>query len=101
MRDAPAVVRDLDPPEDQLVVALLEAVEVEAVADSEGEDRGGGGRGGVDGCCCCCCGGGGDDGAGRSASKENIFELAVEEKVEEKRLRAKQSRRRYSELGID
>ena len=49
VRDAAAVVRDLDPAQDQLVVALLEAVEVKAVADSEGEDRRSGGS--VDGCC--------------------------------------------------
>ena len=67
VRDAAAVVRDLDAAEDELVVALLEAVEVEAVADAEGEDRGGGGgRGGVDGCCC---GGRGEDGAARRKGK--------------------------------
>lgn len=63
MRDAAAVVRDLDAAEDELVVALLEAVEVKAVADAEGEDRGGGRGGGVDGRCCCC--GRGEDGAAR------------------------------------
>lgn len=67
VRDAAAVVRDLDAAEDELVVALLEAVEVEAVADAEGEDRGGGGgRGGVDGCCR---GGRGEDGAARRKGK--------------------------------